>query len=134
MLVTGTASASATVNLPSNQAVHVRSQGADQCFVLDSSGNTTTLQVDSQDYLTLTTTQVCLKDPVGDAPPEHLSAHTALSRVQSGSAIYSYPLATPELDSLMLFGTGLLGTAGYFVQRRRAAKGDTRAPDQTKVA
>ena len=31
--------------------------------------------------------------------------------------------ATPELDSLLLFGSGLLGVAGYLRLRRRACRG-----------
>ena len=32
------------------------------------------------------------------------------------------PGATPELDSLVLFGTGLLGAGGYALTRLRAAR------------
>jgi hypothetical protein len=31
--------------------------------------------------------------------------------------------ATPELDSLMLFGSGALGMVGYALMRRRAGRG-----------
>ncbi len=39
------------------------------------------------------------------------------------------PNQTPELDSLLLFGAGLGGMAGYVLTRRRAAK-PRRPPDE----
>ena len=40
-----------------------------------------------------------------------------------GGGITPPPTATPELDSVALLGTGLLGMAGYAVTRMRASRG-----------
>ncbi len=36
------------------------------------------------------------------------------------------PGATPELDSVLLFGTGLIGVGGYLLRRRRAGNDNSR--------